>query len=308
MRALVGHTGFVGSNLYASGAFDKAFNSKNIKDSYGLRPDLLVFAGLRAEKYLANQNPENDLNMVHTAEEIIERINPKRLVLISTIDVFNEPIDVNENSPIDTARLRPYGLHRYGLENWVRDNYADHTIIRLPGLFGKNIKKNFIYDLIHVIPYKIRPEKFKQLAEMEDCLPDFYALQSDGFYQCSNLNPAERALLRDKFNKLGFTAVNFTDSRSIFQFYPLERLWNDMQILLDREIRLWHAATEPLSAGELYRHYAGKEFHNQLSGTPSNYDCRTIYSDLFHGGNGYICQKNELITKIINFMRTYQHD
>ena len=54
MKILVGYTGFVGSNIYAKGQFDAVFNSKNITQAFGLQPDLLVYAGLRAEKYLAN--------------------------------------------------------------------------------------------------------------------------------------------------------------------------------------------------------------------------------------------------------------
>ena len=61
--ALVGYTGFVGSNIYAS-AGDKIeglYNSKNIEMAYGTKPDLLIYAGLRAEKYLANNDPERDM-------------------------------------------------------------------------------------------------------------------------------------------------------------------------------------------------------------------------------------------------------
>ncbi len=58
MKALVGYTGFVGSNLYAAGHFDAVYNSKNIEESHGTNPDLLIYAGLRAEKYLANNDPE----------------------------------------------------------------------------------------------------------------------------------------------------------------------------------------------------------------------------------------------------------
>ncbi len=35
------------------------------------------------------------------------------------------------------------------LEQFVESNFKDSLIIRLPGLFGKGLKKNFIYDLIH---------------------------------------------------------------------------------------------------------------------------------------------------------------
>ena len=61
MKALVGYTGFVGSNINAKGDFDALYNSKNIEEAFGTSPDLLVYAGLRAEKYLANNFPEEDM-------------------------------------------------------------------------------------------------------------------------------------------------------------------------------------------------------------------------------------------------------
>ena len=45
MKALVGYTGFVGSNIYTSGEFDAVYNSKNIEEAFGTKPDLLVYAG-----------------------------------------------------------------------------------------------------------------------------------------------------------------------------------------------------------------------------------------------------------------------
>ena len=102
MNALVGYTGFVGGNICAAGKFDGLYNSKNIEEAYGTRPELLVYAGLRAEKYLANSAPDKDMELIFQAEENIRRIAPKKLVLISTIDVFKGPVGVNEASEIET--------------------------------------------------------------------------------------------------------------------------------------------------------------------------------------------------------------
>ena len=165
MKSLVGYTGFVGSNLYRNGMFDAVYNSRNIEEAYGTAPDLLVYSGLRAEKYLANNAPEKDMEQIKQAQMNIENIRPKKLVLISTIDVFKIPRDVNEESEIDMNGLHPYGYNRYRLECWVRENYPDALIIRLPGLFGQNLKKNFIYDYIHVIPYMLKEEKMTELLE-----------------------------------------------------------------------------------------------------------------------------------------------
>lgn len=68
--------------------------------------------------------------------------------MISTVDVYPNPKDVDENSLIDTSLQHAYGKHRYELENFVENNF-DSLIVRLPGLFGKGIKKNIIYDFLH---------------------------------------------------------------------------------------------------------------------------------------------------------------
>lgn len=301
MNALVGYTGFVGSNLYEAGEFDTVYNSKNIQEAFGTSPELLVYAGLRAEKYLANNEPSKDMNLIIEAEENIRKINPRKLVLISTIDVFKTPLRVDEETVIDTNGLHAYGYNRYQLEIWVRKNYPEALIIRLPGLFGKNIKKNFIYDLINIIPFMLKEDKFKELIKKEPALNIFYQLQDNGFYKV-NVDEANRERLKQIFLQLGFSALNFTDSRSRYQFYNLGRLWNDMNTVLDAGITLWHPATEPISAGELYHFLTGNEFINELAGIPADYDYRTIHDGLFGGKNGYICSKDSVMNDIRVFV------
>ena len=305
MVALVGYTGFVGSNVYASAgnAIDAVYNSKNIEEAFGTNPDILIYAGLRAEKYLANNSPEKDMELIWQAEENITKINPKKLVLISTIDVFKVPKDVDENSVIDTENLHAYGYNRYQLELWVREKYSDALIIRLPGLFGKNIKKNFIYDYINVIPFMLNEVKFNELAAKDTDLIKYYNLQDNGFYKV-NVQEKDRELLKDKFRKLGFSALNFTDSRSRYQFYNLSRLWNDINVALKQGIKLWHPATEPVSAGELYKYLNGEEFVNELGGIPVDYNYKTLYGEIFAGSNcGYICNKNTVMQEVKSFVK-----
>lgn len=301
MNALVGYTGFVGSNLYEAGEFDAVYNSKNIQEAFGTEPDLLVYAGLCAEKYLANNAPEKDLEQIRIAEDNISKINPKKLVLISTIDVFKKPSGVDENSVIDTDGLHAYGYNRYLLECWVREHYPDALIIRLPGLFGKNIKKNFIYDFINVIPFMLKEEKYIELSEREPELKKYYVKQDNGFYKVF-VKDEEREDLKDLFRELGFSALNFTDSRSRYQFYYLGNLWADMNTVLRASVKLWHPATEPVSAGELYKYLTGGEFVNELGGIPANYDYRTIHAGLFGGEKGYICDKACIMTAIKRFV------
>ena len=291
MVSLVGYTGFVGSNIYSSGNFDEVYNSKNILQAYGTNPDLLIYSGLPAEKYLANNNPKKDMELILGAEKNISLINPKKLVLISTIDVFKSPINVNENTMIDTKNLHPYGYNRYLLENWVRENYKDALIVRLPALFGENIKKNFIYDLINIIPTMLKEDKFKELLILDKEIEKYYKIQDNGFYKVKNLNKIEKEILKEKFKNLNFTALNFTDSRSQYQFYPLDRLWKDINICLKNDIKLWHPATEPITSKEIYEYVVGQEFSNKLEGVPICYDYKTLFYKVFSGENGYILKK-----------------
>ena len=147
----------------------------------------------------------------------------------------------------------------------------------------------------------LKEDKFHELAEKDPELKNYYNLQDNGFYKVS-VSDADREILKDKFRTLGFSALNFTDSRSVYQFYNLGRLWDDIQIALRNGIKLWHPATEPVSAAEVYKYMTGKKFDNILDNFPAYYDYRTINSNVFGGKNGYICGKEQILQEIKDFI------
>ena len=73
----------------------------------------------------------------------------ERFVLISTVDVFPRPIEVDEGSAIDVSQAHPYGKHRLELEDFVRSRFEESLVARLPGLFGPGLKKNVLFDFLH---------------------------------------------------------------------------------------------------------------------------------------------------------------
>lgn len=306
MTALVGYTGFVGSNLYASGKIDRAYNSKNIREAYGTAPGLLLYAGLPAAKFLANHAPEKDMEVIREAERNIGAIAPKKLVLISTIDVFPVPNGVDEESPIEAGSLHPYGCNRRQLELWVRGHFPDALIVRLPGLFGANLKKNFIYDFLNPVPSMLTEAKLAELTAQDGGVGACYGPAENGFCKLKALTPEQRDELGERLKSLGFTALHFTDSRSIYQFYPLHRLWDDIQTALQNGLLVWHPATEPVSAGEVYYRLTGDEFENHLAAPPAHYDYRTRYAGLFGGKDGYICDKGTILEEIEEYVRGSQ--
>ena len=148
-KCLVGYTGYVGTTLLTQTHFDDLYNSSNIETIQNKEYDLVICAAAPAVKWKANQSPQEDLDNIKRLILSLKKVRAEKFVLISTVDVYMNPIDVNEASEIDPEATEPYGRHRYYLEQFVRGNFANHLIIRLPGLFGKGLKKNFIYDLIH---------------------------------------------------------------------------------------------------------------------------------------------------------------
>src|SRR3954452_9897381 len=107
--ALIGHTGFVGSNLARQHRFDATYNSSNIDSISGEEFDLLVCAGVRAEKWIANANPDADRAGIERLLKAVGTVKAHRAVLISSVDVFIAPAEVDETTPVVTAGLHPYG-------------------------------------------------------------------------------------------------------------------------------------------------------------------------------------------------------
>lgn len=147
--ALIGYTGFVGSNLANLRSFTDRFNSANIAEIHGQHFDEVVVSAARAEKWRINQDPASDRVHIQELEQILGNFTTDRLVLISTVDVYARPVEVDERTPIDLDQLHPYGAHRYRLEQFVRQTFTESQVVRLPGLFGPGLKKNVIYDLLH---------------------------------------------------------------------------------------------------------------------------------------------------------------
>jgi len=147
--ALIGYTGFVGGNLDAEADFTDRYNTKNIDEIDGKEYDLVVSAATYAEMWKINQDPEGDLAQVDSLIAHLKNVKAKQFVLISTVGVYKDSLGATEDTPIDLEGLPPYGVNRYHLEQFVREQFPNALIVRLPGLFGKGLKKNVIFDLMN---------------------------------------------------------------------------------------------------------------------------------------------------------------
>lgn len=179
--ALIGYSGFVGTNLHLSHKFTNVYNSKNINEIVGNDFDIVVCCGISAMKWWANANPQMDMDNIISLLDILKTIKTKKFVLISTIDVYdNVNGNINEDTIINPNNNHAYGKNRYFVENFIINNFNDYHIIRLPGLFGYGLKKNIIYDFINDRLHEINKYSSFQWYDVGNLYNDFlYVLNNN---------------------------------------------------------------------------------------------------------------------------------
>ena len=298
---LVGSTGFVGGNLMASHSFDAAYHSSDIEQGFAEPSGLVVYAGVPAAMFLANADPAADLAVMAKARENLKKLRPERVVLVSSIAVYADSRGKDEDSEMTTDGLSAYGANRLQLERWVREDFPDALIVRLPALYGRGLKKNFLYDLRTLTPAMLKADKYQELAARSALVRDGYSDGGNGFFKLNG--QVDAAALRDFFEHNDFNALAFTDSRSNYQFYDLGRLWGDIKTALEAGLTLVNLTTPPVSAAEVYEAAAGKTFENHLAKPPFDYDLRSRYAEVLGGRDGYLCSREEELRSVVDFLK-----
>lgn len=149
VAVLVGSTGFVGGHLARTPEFEQQVHRSDIASIAGLKTDLLVCAGLPAEKWRANQAPDADWANMAALAQVLATVRAERAVLISTIDVYQPALHVDETSTPQFDGAGAYGAHRAWFEAFFRARFPDALVLRLPALFAPDVRKNLVHDLLH---------------------------------------------------------------------------------------------------------------------------------------------------------------
>ena len=202
MNCLIGHTGFVGSNILEQGNFDKCYNSKNITDIDGMKFDLLVCAGVSGLKWKANKHPQEDYEQIINLISHLNKVEFKKMVLISTGSVYDNPAD------------NAYGSNRLYLETYLLNNFKNVSIVRLPSLFGKNLRKNSLYDLLNSdFDYLPNIKSTFQYYDLGDIWSDI-TIVLDNKLKVVNFGtePLEFSKILDLFS---FESLNISDDKPI---------------------------------------------------------------------------------------------
>ena len=146
--ALIGFSGFVGANIQAQLPHIHLFNTQNISSIRQRSFDYLTVSATPSEKWRSNKFPEEDKHQIDLLWGHLKTVSVKRVILVSTIDVYGDTSAGDENTDIDQSISHSYGLHRHEFEKQLQSEFKTH-VIRLPGLYGSGLKKNIIFDYLN---------------------------------------------------------------------------------------------------------------------------------------------------------------
>ena len=244
MDCLIGYTGFVGSNLAQQRHYNILINSKNFHTLENKNFDRIVCAGVAAVKWKANKDPETDLAHIRELMDVLKSVHAKKFILISTIDVYSVNSGVDEDFDCHNPQHHAYGRHRLLFEDFCKEHFKDILIVRLPGLFGKGIKKNVIFDLLN-----------------DNCLEMINPESSFQYYYLKNLSDdIERA------EKAGLHLINLftepiTTAEIISRFFPGKKVGMNASPKGSYDMHTKHADLRGLTGAYLY---TAKEVMDQL--------------------------------------------
>ncbi len=201
--ALIGYTGFVGSNLNNQQGFDCLYNSKNFREMEGQFYDEIICAGVSAVKWQANKEPEKDKKSIQELQDVLETVTAKRFILISTIDVYPVMRDKDETFDCHSMENHAYGRHRLAFEDFCKKQFQNCYIVRLPGLFGMRLKKNVIYDLLN-----------------DNCLEMINPASSFQYYYLKNLWSDIQTVVKADVRLMNLFTEPVATSTIIDEFFP----------------------------------------------------------------------------------------
>jgi hypothetical protein len=305
---LIGYNGLVGGAISSQTDYNYGFNSRNIQNLEAEEFELLICAAAPGSMMLANRNPKMDRKKINTLIASLSRARTKRIVLISSIAVLDKFGVGDDEATKRFQKNHPYGEHRRLLEEFCENNFLNSTIIRLPSLFGGILKKNFIFDLLNPVPTMLSETKIKIALsnldlEMRDLLFKIYKPEEDEFFILDraslNIHPLKRKLERAMI-EAEISSLQFHNRDSIHQFYNLNRIWRDIKISIEADLKHIHLATEPIKCSDIFHELTNNEMPNTQAKLHKE-NMKTLYSELFNCSNGYVESRENILSKLKDY-------
>ena len=267
---------------------------------------------------LANRDPVSDERSIDQLMHQLSSIRCKNFILISTIAVLADFSESKSEEADNFETSTAYGVNRRKLEIFCNQKFDSCLIVRLPALFGKGLKKNFIFDMLNPVPSLLTNPNHNYIR---DILPlslrplFLMAFEWDTEILMYKIDRIKLNASPNKFElenwliNSGNSALNFTNPDSIFQFYNLNRLWADTKIAFTSGLRLLHVSPAPLKAEKIYFSVKDTNMPQPSDGINAKkyeQDMQTLHGHLWGSHNSYITQEQEIINEIKDFCKSYR--
>jgi hypothetical protein len=294
-NGLIGHTGFVGGALLRQAEFGECYNSANIAAIDGRSFGTLVCAAAPGSMLEANRAPDRDRAQIDGLIAHLSTLEAERFVLISSIAVLADFAGQDEEDTEAFQQERAYGRHRRALEAFVETRFPGSLIVRLPALFGHGLRKNFVFDLLNPVPSLLNQSRFDELV---GALDPALARWMDALYTADEVTGMLRldrqALNADRRRReleaaltaLGATATQFHHRETTYQYYPVDRLWQDIGIALEAGLSHLHLASEPLTTSVIHERLTGRAMPETQAALHRE-DMRTRHAALWGASGPY---------------------
>lgn len=307
--ALIGHTGFVGGTLARQSNFTSYFNRSTIGSIKEHTFDTVVCAAAPGSMFEANRSPEIDEVKVNALIDQLSHVRTERFVLISSIAVLADFAGGDDETSTAFQQELAYGRHRRGLEEFVEENFDGSTVVRLPALFGRGLRKNFIFDLLNPTPSILPADKLETLLASLDprfrgWLRSLYAFDpTTEMFRVDRIaldsDPRRRSLDAAVVG-LGFSAVQFHHAETTYQFYDMRRLSSDLKVAVDAGVSRIHLVTEPLNVSRIHERLTGERMPD-TDASLHHEDMRTLHADLWGVRGPYLEDSESTLGKLADF-------
>ncbi len=146
--------------------------------------DIFINSNGNSHKYWGNLNPLEDFNKsVVSVYNSIYDFNYKRYIYISSIDA-----EITKTS---------YGLHKYLAEQLVKFHCDKYSIIRIPGIIGKDASKGVIYDIKNKNKIFLTPDSTMMLMDVESVAINLKKLIKKRFRKIEKFYPEENIAVEE---------------------------------------------------------------------------------------------------------------
>ena len=138
--AVIGYTGAVGSKVFEQLKSFKqyevvGFNRDNVSELLHQEYDCVICTAPSSEKFKTNIGLANPVEEIETLVDTIAKVKTKQFVLVSSQSALH-----SENR---------YGQVQNEVCQAVLQYHPNHSIYFMDTLYGENLKKGFVHDLIH---------------------------------------------------------------------------------------------------------------------------------------------------------------